>query len=164
MGWWHTKRRPRLHWHARAKYWPSCLVRGDVRDTPALCTCCRLISASRAADMALPDLRGGQQLSTKFIDKPVRICRGRIVTMLAHHFLLLQMLQRFVDLAARAIRMDMAKPRIMENDFDHVQATPDGSLTVQNARFKTRIRSSTQVCCISRCMGTRCTRSNVVPS
>jgi hypothetical protein len=37
--------------------------------------CCCLISASRAADMALPDLRGGQQLSTKFIDKPVRICR-----------------------------------------------------------------------------------------
>jgi hypothetical protein len=38
-------------------------------------TCCPLIFTSRAADMALPDLRMGQQLSTRFIDKPVRVRR-----------------------------------------------------------------------------------------
>ncbi|KAI0251226.1 hypothetical protein BJV78DRAFT_496218 [Lactifluus subvellereus] len=77
-----------------------------------------------AANLALSELRLGQHLSTKFVDKPMLRC--------------------FVDLATRAIRIDMLKPRIMENDFDQVQRTPDGSLTVENARFKTRIRASHQ--------------------
>jgi hypothetical protein len=66
--------------------------------------------------------------------------------MSVHHRdpLLQQMLRCFVDLATRAIRIDMLKPRIIENDFYQAKTTPDGSLTVQNARFKTRIRASTQ--------------------
>ncbi|KAI0002119.1 P-loop containing nucleoside triphosphate hydrolase protein, partial [Russula compacta] len=55
------------------------------------------------------------------------------------------MLQRFVDLASRATRLDLLKPRIRENDFSAIQTESDGMMTVHNARFKTRIRSSTQV-------------------
>ena len=57
-----------------------------------------------------------------------------------------QMLQAYADLAARAIRRDFLKPRIQENDFSEVKSKRDGSMIVQNTRFKTRIRHSRQVC------------------
>jgi hypothetical protein len=57
----------------------------------------------------------------------------------------LQMLQNYADLASRAIRRDFLKPRIQENDFSAVQKKRDGTITVHNARFKTRIRASKQV-------------------
>jgi hypothetical protein len=101
--------------------------------------------ASSAAHLALPKLR--QSLSTILVGKSVSF-RTVCHMMPVHHPLLLQMLRRFVDLATRAIRVDMSKPRIVENDFDHALTTPDGSLVVQNARFKTRIRGSTQARCI----------------
>jgi hypothetical protein len=55
------------------------------------------------------------------------------------------MLQIYADLAHRAMRRDLLKPRIQENDFSEVERKRDGSLTVHNSRFKTRIRMSTQV-------------------
>jgi len=55
------------------------------------------------------------------------------------------MLESFVNLASRAIRLDFLKPRVYENDFSKVQAERDGKLTVYNTRYKTRIRNSTQV-------------------
>ncbi|KAI0251228.1 hypothetical protein BJV78DRAFT_1213514 [Lactifluus subvellereus] len=61
--------------------------------------------------MALPELRLGQLLSTRFVDR--------------------LMLRCFVDLATRAICLDLVKPRIKENDFNKVQTT-------------TRIRASKQ--------------------
>jgi hypothetical protein len=57
----------------------------------------------------------------------------------------LQMLQNYADLASRAIRSDFSKPRIQENDFSAVQKRRDGTITVHNARFKSRIRRSEQV-------------------
>ncbi|KAF8462633.1 P-loop containing nucleoside triphosphate hydrolase protein [Russula ochroleuca] len=54
------------------------------------------------------------------------------------------MLQNYADLASRAIRRDFLKPRIQENDFSAVQKKRDGTITVHNARFKTRIRASKQ--------------------
>jgi hypothetical protein len=62
------------------------------------------------------------------------------------------MLRLDADLAHRAMRRDLLKQRIQENDFSEVERKRDGSLTVLNSRFKTRIRRSTQVhltrCCI----------------
>jgi hypothetical protein len=55
------------------------------------------------------------------------------------------MLQIYADLAHRAMRRDLLKPRIQENDFSDVERKRDGSLTVHNSRFKTRIRRSGQV-------------------
>jgi hypothetical protein len=52
------------------------------------------------------------------------------------------MLRLLVDLATRAIRIDLAKPRIKENDFTKVYTKVDGGIDVTNARFKTRIRES----------------------
>jgi hypothetical protein len=40
--------------------------------------------------------------------------------------------------------MDLAKPRIKENDFTKVDTNDDGGIGVINARFKTRIRKSKQ--------------------
>jgi regulator of nonsense transcripts 1 len=54
------------------------------------------------------------------------------------------MLQNYAVLASRAIRRDFLKPRIQENDFSAVDEEKDGSITVHNARFKTRIRASKQ--------------------
>ena len=56
-----------------------------------------------------------------------------------------QMLQNYADLASRAIRSDFLKPRIQENDFSAVQKKRDGTITVHNVRYKTRIRRSKQV-------------------
>jgi hypothetical protein len=55
------------------------------------------------------------------------------------------MLRIHANLASRAIRRDLSKPRIQENDFSKVVTKRDGSMTVHNDRFKTRIRASTQV-------------------
>jgi len=55
------------------------------------------------------------------------------------------MLQIYADLAHRAMRRDLLKPRIQENDFSDIKAKRDGSLTVHNSRYKTRIRASRQV-------------------
>jgi hypothetical protein len=50
-----------------------------------------------------------------------------------------------------------SQPQIQENenDFSEVERKRDGSLTVHNSRFKTRIRMSTQVhrtwCCMTSC-------------
>jgi hypothetical protein len=55
------------------------------------------------------------------------------------------MLQAYADLASRAIRRDLLKPRIQENDFSAVETERDGTMTVYNSRFKTRIRASRQV-------------------
>jgi hypothetical protein len=55
------------------------------------------------------------------------------------------MLQIYADLAHRAMRRELLKPRIQENDFSEVKSKRDGSLTVHNSRFKTRIRRSKQV-------------------
>ncbi|KAH9976258.1 P-loop containing nucleoside triphosphate hydrolase protein [Lactifluus volemus] len=63
-------------------------------------------------------------LSTGFVKKPI--------------------LRLLVDVATRAIRMDLAKPRIKENDFTKVDTNDDGGIGVINARFKTRIRKSKQ--------------------
>ena len=57
----------------------------------------------------------------------------------------LQMLQKYVDLAYRSIRRNLLKPRIHENDFSAVDKERDGSITVHNSRFKSRIRASKQV-------------------
>jgi hypothetical protein len=57
------------------------------------------------------------------------------------------MLQIYADLAHRAMRRELLKPRIQENDFSEVERKRNGSLTVHNSRFKTRIRMSTQVHC-----------------
>ena len=57
-----------------------------------------------------------------------------------------QMLQNYAKLASRAIRRDFLKPRIQENDFSAVHKKRDGNITVDNTRFKTRIRRSDQVC------------------
>jgi hypothetical protein len=54
------------------------------------------------------------------------------------------MLRLLVDLATRAIRIDLANPRIKENDFAKVDTKGDGDIDVINARFKTRIRKSEQ--------------------
>jgi hypothetical protein len=55
------------------------------------------------------------------------------------------MLQNYADLASRTIRRELLKPRIQENDFSAVDKEKDGSITVHNARFKSRIRASNQV-------------------
>jgi hypothetical protein len=55
------------------------------------------------------------------------------------------MLQSFVDLASRATRVDLLRPRFYENDFSNVKTEPDGTIAVHNARYKTRIRASKQV-------------------
>jgi hypothetical protein len=55
------------------------------------------------------------------------------------------MLQTYADLATRTIRRDLMEPRVQENDFSEVKTKRDGSMTVQNARFKTRIRANKQV-------------------
>jgi hypothetical protein len=54
------------------------------------------------------------------------------------------MLRHFVDLATRAIRLDLANPRIRENDFNKVTTTTNGDMLVHNARFKSRIRGGLQ--------------------
>ncbi|KAH9956266.1 hypothetical protein BC827DRAFT_805145 [Russula dissimulans] len=77
-----------------------------------------------AANMALNDLQSGQQLSTRFVDKPMLRC--------------------YVDLACRAIRLDLLRPRVQENEFSEVQTKRNGKITVHNTRFKTRIRASGQ--------------------
>jgi hypothetical protein len=59
----------------------------------------------------------------------------------------LQMVRAYAELASRAIRRDLLKPRIQENDFSAVETELDGTMTVHNARFKTRIRTSSQVRC-----------------
>jgi hypothetical protein len=48
------------------------------------------------------------------------------------------MLQIYADLAHRAMRRDLLKPQILENenDFSEVERKRDGSLTVHNSRFK----------------------------
>jgi hypothetical protein len=55
------------------------------------------------------------------------------------------MLRSFVDLASRATRLDLLKPRFYGNEFLNVQTNPDGMIAVHNARYKTRIRVSKQV-------------------
>jgi hypothetical protein len=64
----------------------------------------------------------------------------------------LQLLRTYADLASRAIRRDLMKPRIQENDFSAIETDRDGTMTVLNARFKTRIRASRQArrtwCCM----------------
>ena len=55
------------------------------------------------------------------------------------------MLQTYAELAAVAIRRDFLKPRIQVNDFSHVVNERDGTTTVHNARFKSRIRYNEQV-------------------
>jgi hypothetical protein len=55
------------------------------------------------------------------------------------------MLRAFVDMASRVIRLELSKPRVYENEFSKVQTESDGSITVLNDRFKTRIRASKQV-------------------
>lgn len=95
--------------------------------------------------MAFSDLQLGQKLSTQFVDGPVRFHQSMLMLHCSFTPYPLQMLQRFVDLASRATRLDLLKPRIRENDFSDIQTESDGVMTVHNARFKTRIRSSTQV-------------------
>jgi hypothetical protein len=97
--------------------------------------------------VALTDLLKGQELSTEFIDVPVRfrqvllwLCRSVKPSLCP-----LQMLRSFVDLACRAIRLDLLKPRVYENDFSGIDMDPHGSIIVNNARYKTRIRASRQV-------------------
>ncbi len=60
------------------------------------------------------------------------------------------MLQTYADLTHRAMRRDLLKPRIQENDFSAVDRKRDGGLIVHNSRFKTRIRQSSQVNCTCR--------------
>jgi hypothetical protein len=115
--------------------------------------------------MAFPELRRlGQLLSTRFVDRLVRVHRW-----LSLHrnpsLSSLQMLRCFVDLATRAIRLDLVKPRIKENDFNEVRITVDGLMNVENARFKTRIRASKQARHILRCtsIGVFYTRFNALP-
>jgi hypothetical protein len=55
------------------------------------------------------------------------------------------MLPCLVNLSTRSIRLESLKPRIQENDFTKVQLTRDGSLMIQNARFKTRVRANKRV-------------------
>jgi hypothetical protein len=55
------------------------------------------------------------------------------------------MLQTYAELAAIAIRRDFLKPRIQVNDLSHVVNKRDGTMTVHNARFKSRIRHNKQV-------------------
>jgi len=57
-----------------------------------------------------------------------------------------QVLQSFVDLVSRVTRLELSKPRVYENEFSKVQTESDGSITVLNTRYKTRIRDSKQVC------------------
>jgi hypothetical protein len=57
------------------------------------------------------------------------------------------MLQNYAVLASRAILRDRLKPRIQENDFSAVDTEQDGSITVHNARYKSRIRASKQARC-----------------
>jgi len=56
------------------------------------------------------------------------------------------MLQLYADMASRVTRLDFLKPRIQENDFSGVETEADGTMVVHNARYKTRIRASKQVC------------------
>lgn len=58
---------------------------------------------------------------------------------------LVQTLRTYAELASRAMRRELMKPRIQDNDFSTVDRERDGSLTVNNTRFKTRIRASRQV-------------------
>jgi hypothetical protein len=94
--------------------------------------------------MAIQDLPLSQRLSTKFIDTHVRFHTSVLELWLIYP---LQMLQTYADLAATAIRRDFLKPRIQENDFSEVVKNRDGNITIQNARFKTRVRASAQVRC-----------------
>lgn len=52
------------------------------------------------------------------------------------------MLQCFVTLATRSIRLDLLKPLIQETEFTGIQLARDGSLVINNARFKTRVRKN----------------------
>jgi hypothetical protein len=54
----------------------------------------------------------------------------------------LQTLQTFAGLAATAIRRDFLKPRIQENDFSGIVKHRDGKITIENTRFKTRVRGT----------------------
>ena len=95
--------------------------------------------------MAFSDLLLGKKLSTEFIDVPVgfqsALIVGGVVLIDFHP----QMLRAFVDMASRVIRLELSKPRVYENEFSKVQTETDGSITVLNARYKTRIRASKQV-------------------
>ena len=95
--------------------------------------------------MALTDIWLGQELSTEFIDMPVRFHPVLPCCSVNPSLFPLQMLRSFVDLASRAIRLDLLKPRVYENDFAEIQMNPDGSIIVSNARYKSRIRASNQV-------------------
>jgi len=95
--------------------------------------------------MALTDIRLDQELSTEFIDVPVRFHPVSPCCSVNPSLFPLQMLRSFVDLASRAIRLDLSKSRVYENDFAGVHMHRDGSITVHNARYKSRIRASHQV-------------------
>lgn len=95
--------------------------------------------------MALTNLLKGQELSTEFVDMPVRFHPVLLCCSVNSSLCPLQMLRSFVDLACRAIRLDLLKPRSYENDFSAIDLDPQGSIIVNNARYKTRIRASKQV-------------------
>jgi hypothetical protein len=49
------------------------------------------------------------------------------------------------DMVNQSAQLYDAKPTVVENDFDEVHTTEDG-LAIKNARYKTRVRSSEEVC------------------
>ena len=95
--------------------------------------------------MAIKDLPLGQRLSTQMLNKRVRLLTSALELQHLITSYPPQTLQIYADLAHRAMRRDLLKPRIQENDFSEVENKRDGGLTVHNSRFKTRIRPGRQV-------------------
>ncbi|KAI0266501.1 hypothetical protein BC834DRAFT_132011 [Gloeopeniophorella convolvens] len=77
-----------------------------------------------AGNLVLLDLRFEQPLDTGYIDERMHGC--------------------FIESVTRTIRLESMNPQVRENDFHRAELTSEGSLTVQNALFKTRIRASDQ--------------------
>ncbi|KAI0251233.1 hypothetical protein BJV78DRAFT_1282728 [Lactifluus subvellereus] len=106
------------------KRWDSGLLCTDAKSTKTVEPdhCLRAWITAIAASMVLRELQVNQPLSTRFLDRA--------------------MLQCFVALATRSIRLDLLKPLIQETEFTAIQLAEDGSLVINNARFKTRVRRS----------------------
>ncbi|KAF8483864.1 hypothetical protein DFH94DRAFT_690333 [Russula ochroleuca] len=64
------------------------------------------------------------------------------IQLLSSKFLTKAMLRCLVDLSTRSIRLESMKPRIQEIDSIKVQVTRNGSLMIENALYKTRVRKN----------------------
>ena len=97
-----------------------------------------LTPTSSAVSSVLQMLQAVWQLNTKFLSRAVRSDLGSCYNAIYHH----SDLRHLVDFSSRSICLELMKPLIQENDFIKVNKNLDGSLIIENACFKTRVRAS----------------------